>query len=139
MYNGDVSPQGDIRAMTERELKKLSRLELLELLLEASTENQALKERIEKLTVELQMAEGIQQLSETTRQVESALKYANNLTAWMKAVGSGGSADRALPSPEFPDAELYRHILRFFANNRQQLSALPLELQVIIEERIKAL
>ena len=126
--------------MTERELKKLSRLELLELLLEASTENQALKERIEKLTVEVQTAESIQQLSASTRQVENALKYANNLTAWMKAVGSGDdTVDRSLPSPDFPDAELYRHILRFFANNRQQLAALPLELQVIIEERIKAL
>ena len=38
--------------MTDKELRKLSRLELLELLLEAGKENNKLKEQIARLTAE---------------------------------------------------------------------------------------
>ena len=49
--------------MTDKELRKLSRLELLELLLEATKENQRLKEKIEKMKIENRTAQNIENLS----------------------------------------------------------------------------
>ena len=66
--------------MTDKELRKLSRLELLELLLEASRENEKLKEKIAKMKQESNAAKSIENLSATTKQVSTVLEYANNLT-----------------------------------------------------------
>ena len=52
--------------MTDKELRKLSRLELLELLLEASKENRKLKEKINRLIAENQTAKNIENLSVVT-------------------------------------------------------------------------
>lgn len=75
--------------MTDKELKKLSRLELLELLLEVSKENETLKEKIEELKIENEKARSIENLSAATHKIESALKYANTLTGTLKAAPTG--------------------------------------------------
>ena len=49
--------------MTDKELRKLSRLELLELLLEASNENKKLKEKIVALKADIKTAQNIENLS----------------------------------------------------------------------------
>ena len=70
--------------MTDKELRKLSRLELLELLLEATTENEKLKEKLKKNEIEKEAAKSIENLSVTTRQVNTVLEYANNLTGILR-------------------------------------------------------
>ena len=89
--------------MTEKELKKLSRLELLELLLEVGSENQELKHRLATST-----------------------SCADSITALAAEA----------PEPSLLDKEIYRCLLRFYAEDKAQLSALPLELKIAIEERM---
>lgn len=128
--------------MTEKELKKLNRLELLELLLEVSKENQELKGRIDKLNNEIDTAQKLEYLSNAIVQVESALKHADRLTATMKASGYNpdqsavNSADEQQPS--LLDKEIYRCLLHFYSENNEALSTLPLELQIAVQERVKA-
>ena len=117
--------------MTDKELRKLSRLELLELLLEASKENKKLKEEIDTLSL-------------VTRQVENALKYANNLTDTLKT----SSQDPTLPDVKskkqskadvLTDSEIYKRMLRFFANNDEKLNVFPSDIENDVRARIKKL
>lgn len=134
--------------MTEKELKKLSRLELLELLLEISTENRALKERVASLSAEVNKSQDIRQLSAAIQQIESALKYTDHITAMVKTTAyemskSGNEhameelAD-TIPEPTLLDKEIYRCLLHFFDDNPEALSTLPLELKIAVSERVKA-
>ena len=133
--------------MTDKELRKLSRLELLELLLDASKENKQLKEQIDRLTSENKTARNIENLSVITRQVEKALEYANGITDSLKA-GTGKpetvSADiperkTAAASGALPDVEIYRQMLSFFAKNDDKLSVFPSDVENIVRERIKSI
>lgn len=130
--------------MTDKELRKLSRLELLELLLEASKENKKLKEEIDTLKSEKQAADNIETLSLVTRQVENALKYANNLTDTLKT----SSQDPTLPDVKskkqskadvLTDSEIYKRMLRFFANNDEKLNVFPSDIENDVRARIKKL
>lgn len=56
--------------MTDKELKKLSRLELLELLLAESRENERLREELEKIKKENTIEKSAQQLTETSKQMD---------------------------------------------------------------------
>lgn len=130
--------------MTDKELRKLSRLELLELLLEASRENEKLKEKIEKLKIENATAHSIENLSLATGQIESALKYANSLTDTLKD-RSGG----AIPHDTYyrnytsqvrsssSDRELYWRIMGFYSKNGEALGMLPEEIRNDVTERIE--
>ena len=126
--------------MTEKELKKLIRLELLELLLEASNENHELKNRIEKLTTNLDTARSIEQLSTAIDQVEKVLAQANRLsdtaTAVLPAViPQSGASGAEASSPTPLDKAIYERLLLFYSENAPLLAALPLELQIAIKER----
>ncbi len=133
--------------MTDKELRKLSRLELLELLLDASKENKQLKEQIDRLTAENKTACNIENLSVITRQVEKALEHANGITDSLKALS--GKADsvntdvreRKAPavSDSLSDVEIYRQMLSFFAQNDDKLSVFPSEVENIVRARIKSI
>lgn len=130
--------------MTDKELRKLSRLELLELLLEASKENKKLKEEIETLRSEKQTADNIENLSLVTRQVENALKYANNLTDTLKTSSQEpGLPDIKSKNPTktdyHTDSEIYKRMLRFFANNDEKLKVFPSDIENDVRARIKKL
>ena len=130
--------------MTDKELRRLSRLELLELLLEASKENQLLKEQVERLTVENKTTENIENLSVITRQVENTLKYANNITDILKTGSADGippsvKSDTNIPDNRLADKEIYRRILLFFANNNNKLDVFPDELSEDIRTRLNSL
>ncbi len=56
--------------MTDKELKKLSRLELLELLLAESRENERLREELEKIKLENTINKSAQQLNETSESLD---------------------------------------------------------------------
>lgn len=134
--------------MTDKELRKLSRLELLELLLEASKENRELKETVERLKSENDTAQSIEKLSAVTQQTENSLKYVNSLadllrdalgkTASVKA--KGNIAKETVTSAEttsVSDREIYRRMLCFFAENTDKLSVLPSDIENAVRERIR--
>ena len=136
--------------MTDKELKKLSRLELLELLLEASKENKKLKEEIQKLKAENKTAQNIENLSAATVQIESALKYANSLTDTLKENARADSSvgntvntnaqnmkeSRGIKSDSVSDRDLYWRTMGFYAKHREALDVLPDDLRNSIEHRI---
>lgn len=139
--------------MTDKELRKLSRLELLELLLEASKENKELKDKIERLKLENKTAHNIENLSVATRKVESALKYANSLTSALKNAPKESARsnyyDRfnttekketsQIKNSSVSDKEIYKRMLSFFAKNDDKLDVFPDELEYDVRERIKSI
>ena len=137
--------------MTDKELRKLSRLELLELLLEASKENKKLKEEIDRLQDENKTAHNIENLSVVTRQVENALKYATSLTGTLKTnsgetvlpdtdtSGSISSKDCKSESEKIADKDIYRLMLWFFAKNDDKLNVFPADIENIVRERIRTI
>lgn len=133
--------------MTDKELKKLSRLELLELLLEASNENKKLKDKIKKMTSENETSKSIENLAATTKQASDILDYANKLVETMKAVPADFTAEKSSAvrnvktpsdnSKNYTDRNLYLRIMNFYAKNDEALEALPSELKNNITNRIK--
>ena len=133
--------------MTDKELRKLSRLELLELLLEASKENRKLKEQIKRLKIENKTTQNIENLSVITGQVENALRYANNITDTLKTT----SGDDSLPEDNvqnnkseirqepLSDVELYKRMLHFFAKNIDKLSVFPDDIENDVRTRIRSI
>ena len=133
--------------MTDKELRKLSRLELLELLLEASKENRKLKEQIKRLKIENKTTQNIENLSVITGQVENALRYANNITDTLKTT----SGDDSLPEDNvqnnkseirqepLSDVELYKRMLHFFAKNIDKLSVFPDDIENDVRIRIRSI
>ena len=130
--------------MTDKELKKLSRLELLELLLEASNENKRLKEKIKALKDEARAAQKIENLSVAAGQVENALKYANTLVDNLKSskhseakgnIGRKKHSEGELPT----DREIYIRMLRFFVRNDDKLKVFDDDLQKDVRARIKSI
>ena len=130
--------------MTDKELKKLSRLELLELLLEASNENKRLKEKIKALKDEARAAQKIENLSVAAGQVENALKYANTLVDNLKSSkhseAEGNIGRKKQSEGEVPtDREIYIRMLRFFVRNDDKLKVFDDDLQKDVRARIKSI
>ena len=71
--------------MKEKELKKLSRLELLELLLEANNENKILNERLSYLTAETEAAKSTERLAQTADRFDDMLEQTAKLLDSLKA------------------------------------------------------
>ena len=128
--------------MTDKELRKLSRLELLELLLEASKENKKLKEQIETLKAENATAQNIRNLSDATLQVENALRYANSLTdnlkgAPHKAVTASNEKSERDKNNSVSDRDIYWRIMGFYSKNSEAVLALPEKLRNDVSDRIQ--
>ncbi|MBR0348528.1 MAG: hypothetical protein IIX16_02710 [Clostridia bacterium] len=66
--------------MTDKELKRLSRLELLELLLTETRENERLREELEKAKKENSIEKSAVLLNETAKQLETALQSVKEMT-----------------------------------------------------------
>ncbi len=71
--------------MKEKELRKLGRLELLELLLEVTKENDELKAQIDKLKTENEIAKGIDDIHGTAKQLGEVLDNAKHLGGAVEA------------------------------------------------------
>ena len=139
--------------MTDKELRKLSRLELLELLLEASRENEKLKEKIAKMKQESNAAKSIENLSATTKQVSTVLEYANNLTDTLRKttheVVTAGTKPQSKRSsvqkapeekqPVISDRNLYWRIMNVYAKNDEALNVLPDDIRNDIRDRIRGI
>ncbi|MBQ8503566.1 MAG: hypothetical protein IJ491_04725 [Clostridia bacterium] len=153
--------------MTDKELKKLSRLELLEILLEESKENERLRTEIEETKNEENPANVEKKLSEMTVQMNSALSQANTLIhelkqitregITVKAVGKtssvpeGGQVYPKVPKKENPpldekarniiisDRKLYWRMMHFYAQNEMALAFLPPDIQNDVRMRLRGI
>ena len=148
--------------MTDKELRKLSRLELLELLLEASKENKKLKEKINRLLAENKTTQNLENLSVMTRQVENALMYANSLTNTLRGNATANDINiishpvEAVKPPETVylkstaeaetpeknssgsvDKDLYLQMMCFFAKNDEMLKVFPSDIENGVRDRIR--
>lgn len=131
-------------SVTDKELRKLSRLELLELLLEVSNENKKLKEIIITLKAESKTAQNIENLSLVTRQVENTLKYANSLTDSLKTIVNGESKSVSIQETQakpdmLQDRDIYILMLRFFIQNDDKLNVFPADIENAVRMRIKSI
>lgn len=136
--------------MTDKELRKLSRLELLELLLEAGKENEKLKDEIKNLKAEKQNANKAENLYVAACKIETALKYATCLTDTLKKTSDlpqapsesahikSSSENQEKPN-QLTDKEIYRRMLLFFANNDDKLSIFPADVEYDVRNRINSL
>lgn len=139
--------------MTDKELRKLSRLELLELLLEVSRENEKLKEKLERIKTENDAAKSIENLSVTTKQVSNVLEYANSLTDVLRKttqeVVTAGTKnqDKNTKTERTPeekqtavsDRNLYWRIMSFYAKNDKALNILPSDISSDVRNRIQGI
>lgn len=131
-------------SVTDKELRKLSRLELLELLLEVSNENEKLKEIIITLKAESKTAQNIENLSLVARQVENTLKYANSLTDSLKTIVNGESKSVSIQETQakpdlLQDRDIYILMLRFFIQNDDKLNVFPADIENAVRMRIKSI
>ena len=132
--------------MTDKELRKLSRLELLELLLTVSKENEMLKEKIKELKVDNLTSRNIENLSEATVSVENALKYANSITESLEVTTVKKENDSEKTSRVnsrkitddgiLTDREIYKRLLCFFAENDGELEHFPEDIRYNVRARI---
>lgn len=146
--------------MTDKELRRLSRLELLELLLKESKENEKLKTELNRLKLENELAEITQQLKTAANQIDLSLQNANSLSeALQKLLYSESSNTSYEPvnkknnavsnktdSTNAPkenngtaDINIYKRLMIFFNRNSDYLSGLPEDLRTDISIRIKEL
>lgn len=75
--------------MTDKELKKLSRLELLELLLEESRENEKLRNELENLKAENSVVKSARHLNEASEKMNESLHSAAELTDTLNRLIAG--------------------------------------------------
>ncbi|MBR6513631.1 MAG: hypothetical protein IKT46_02230 [Clostridia bacterium] len=130
--------------MKEKELKKLSRLELLELLLEANNENKILNERLSYLTAETEAAKSIERLAQTADRFDDMLEQTAKLLDSLKArkVESGSEKklsanDEHNTKKDRTDRKLYVRIMSYYEKNDSALESLPEEIQTDIRNRLK--
>lgn len=128
--------------MTDKELRKLSRLELLELLLEASKENERLRDELKALEADNEAAQKIRDLTEVASQLENALRYANGLAEALRSApykpdgASGGNISHGkTDSPS--DGDIYGRVMAFYSKNPEALQLLPEKLRNDVSKRIK--
>ena len=74
--------------MTDKELKRLSRLELLELLLAETRENERLREELAKAKKENSIEKSATLLNETVKQLDEALKKVSSISNISTDAGS---------------------------------------------------
>ena len=143
--------------MTDKELRRLSRLELLELLLESGKENEKLRQEIKRLEHENKTVDSIENLSEISKQLEAALEYTNSISHNIKSAPvraasvaevtqkapaeakHKAAAESKAESGPMTDVQIYKRMLNFFANNDGKLSVFPADLENDVRARIKSL
>ena len=132
--------------MTDKELRKLSRLELLELLLEAEKENSRLKAEVSRFEIDNKTSQNIENLSAMIRQLEDSISKVNGLAGVLKnvpvsAVVTGcDKADRVRSEKDgAADVDIYKRLLVFFATNEEKTDMLPTDIAEDVRARINSL
>ncbi len=139
--------------MTDKELRKLSRLELLELLLKEGRENTKLQEELNKLKSENSIATTAEHMRETADLLDESLQNIGELAVIMKKLVYGENSVPSTNSEQTDkeksessslhkkknvseDADIYRRIMQFYAHNTDHLSYLPPELCEDVTKRL---
>ena len=145
--------------MTDKELRKLSRLELLELLLKESRENQMLREELDKLKSEKSIEKTTAQLQETAVQFGASLQNADALIRTLQRLiaadnsteDTEGDADNYTEEAEenaadytpkvktSVDVDLYRRLMLFYSQDIANLEHLPSALHIDVAVRLAQL
>ncbi len=144
--------------MTDKELKKLSRLELLELLLAESRENDRLRAEIERLDDKQAVEKSAQHLNEAAKQLDSALEkvlsmmpHGNNSPTddsckdsatshnEVPAEQADSEKEKAEAAHNLVDYNIYKKLIIFFKKNPYALSVLPDDLHQEVSDRINAI
>ncbi len=115
--------------MTDKELRKLSRLDLLELLLEQTKINEQLKAENQQLKSSSGEFNSIENLKKLNKQLSTALSYVDLLAS--SPVKSQKTSDA--PS----DKNIYNRIMYFYHKNDDVISTLPDDLQADIRARLR--
>ncbi len=142
--------------MTDKELKKLSRLELLELLLTESRENERLREELERVKKENTVEKSAQHLNETSKQLDSALQKVSSIltvsavkaetaenkqtvetsVTQIRAEQTDSQEQKANSVYKSVDYNIYKNLMVFFIKNPYSLAVLPDDLRKEITDRI---
>ncbi len=136
--------------MTDKELKKLSRLELLELLLIESHENQKLRDKLAKIEQENEVGKSVEQLNETNQQLQLALQQVRDITNALEnpvVITDGPLHKTTEPScivtetksnaEENEDAIIYQQLMAFFADHPHAMFIFPDDLRDRLTDRLK--
>lgn len=155
--------------MTDKELRKLSRLEILEILLEESKENERLRAELEEIKSKGGAAEDSKSLYETTERMSSALAQVDSLVRELQKITKEGitvktheipsSAKTSAVSQSYPmppkkdkppmdestkqvilsDRKLYWRMMHFYAQNEMALAFLPPDIQNDVRTRLRGI
>jgi len=135
--------------MTEKELKKLKRLEILELLLEQSAINEKLKKELLELKNKNNASELTENLEKMISQMNSALDNVNNIADNLQKMSKDEPGlknienDKTVPFQQenntVTNKNLYGRIMYFFWQNDDFLSSLPDELQKDIRTKLRGI
>ena len=128
--------------MTDKELKKLRRLELLELLLEESRENERLRKEIERLKSEESIITASVRISEAADKLESVLGVKASEGAYegtdrKEATVSYREKTESSIKAGAVDADIYKRIMVFFCRNPRSVIFLPEDIRSDVEKRIR--
>ena len=137
--------------MDEKKLKKLNRLELLELLFEVSKENEQLKEELRevKLLLENSSADNksidslltsVKSLEETVSEIkEYSVKYADAIESGRlkKIIESAAKTEDTFGNMASEDTELLANILEFFGQRTFLTCVMPDDLRTALLKRIE--
>lgn len=137
--------------MDEKKLKKLNRLELLELLFEVSKENEQLKEELRevKLLLENSSADNksidslltsVKSLEETVSEIkEYSVKYADAIESGRlkKIIESVAKTENTFETMTSEDTELLANILEFFGQRTFLTCVMPDDLRASLLKRIE--
>lgn len=152
--------------MTDKELKKLSRLELLEILLEETKENEKLRAELEKANNIIEnaavLSELIVKMNNTLGQAQSFTTKLSQITEDMSSVSSQVQSSNinqeqprqnVFPTPSkennpaqktdtannISDVKLYVSILKYYLANYAALNTLPADIQNNIKTRLRGI
>lgn len=160
LYHTHNGKQDD--PMTDKELRKLSRLELLELLLKESSENQKLREELDKLKSEKTIEHTAERLTETADNLASSIQNIENYITVIQNIVADKNTESANDSEKesetevieetetsdsldsgfqnqkkiSEDADIYRRFMQFFYYNRNNLVFLPDDLRQDVTRRL---
>ncbi len=129
--------------MTDKELKKLSRLELLELLLEESRENERLRTELERLRLEGDMVNASQRISQATEQLDTVIDNAKRLADTLDPAytaterQSDNKNTESVKKVRSVDADIYKRIMVFFSRNPRSIIFLPEDIRSDVEKRLR--
>ncbi len=135
--------------MTEKELKKLSRVELFEILLEESKENERLRQELLQKNEELSANADINSLIAADR-MNTAIEKLDLLVSKLETnvekskaqkdtVKETSVADEAARNAAISDRKLFLRLLSFYSSSKIAMALLPSEIQNDVKARLRGI